>query len=1035
MAMRTNKGKYRVLLHLEKKRYLDELKEPKEVPYGLCQNGIADSVDLSRSRVSEIIKDLIDENLIEENISRVKGLKRRRKVYSLTSNGYKKAEELREEIVDKKITVKTGSSQETIKLQDINSYIESETPLISALNEIDDSNTIDLTSKKISDDENFVGREKEKRYLNESLEEVKKDRPLTILIKGNAGVGKTKLVYKFKRTVQSEGLNFLVGKGYHNFSRPYLSFEEAFKPYLDDEEHMPLEFSDKAIKEKGKRKMSPGKRESNRDLIFSATLENIRYMAEKQAMVIFIDDFQWIDRASLMLFYYLTENLEDAPVLLLGAYRPEDIRSDGFVEDVIQRMRRKNLVEELKVKPFEFKATKNIIRMIIEKENIPDDFVSLIHETSEGNPLFCEELVKELLVEEMIDPDKERYPTEKDEINIPSVVNEIIERRIKRLNKDDLRVLRIGSVIGEDIQFSLLHSITGIDGFDLLESTDILTGIGLWQSEPNEDVFHFDHGLVHMTVYENIPESLRKNMHKTVAENIENIYSENLDDYYFNIGYHYEKAEEYSEAFNYYLKAGEKAKEIYAHEDAIEIYKRAIDLSKECQIDPEERAKTLEDLADIHKTIGRYDEALNFYEKVLDEKLDDRYISKIYRKIAMIYNKKGFFDKSLDYLNMGLEEDEEVNIETCRIQYLKGWTCMKKGLYESAEKNIKEALKIIGKDRKNKKELADIYHALGIINYHKDRYHLSLKYLEKGLAIRNETENIQGQASSLVSIANVYLNIGQVNEALENFEKSLKIFKKIGDKSHMSTALNNIGNLYIKKGRLEKAYSHYEKSYEIVKEIDDERGKNISLNNLGNYYLIKGELEKAKKHYKNSLKLSENKNFKYGLSLGYLNMGSYYKYINQIEKSKSYYEKSIDLCREIENKNAMIHGLLDLSEILVKEDKKEAQKMAEEALEISDEIGAKAEKGICHRTLGIVYRHFKEWNKSKMEFKKGKKILNEISHKIDLAKLIFQFALLWKDMGENKKWRNQIKKARKMFEDIGMELWIEKCDKELNDRA
>ena len=152
------KGREKILLHLEAQKDFKEIEEHGEAPYGMCQKGIAKAIDLSRNRTSEIIRDLIAEGLVKENIHRVVGLDRRRKVYSLSPTGHKNAKELRNRIENEKVKIITDASESEIKLKQVDSYISSREPLLVALNKLDEEGKVDLTEDEVTEDEIFAGR-------------------------------------------------------------------------------------------------------------------------------------------------------------------------------------------------------------------------------------------------------------------------------------------------------------------------------------------------------------------------------------------------------------------------------------------------------------------------------------------------------------------------------------------------------------------------------------------------------------------------------------------------------------------------------------------------------------------------------------------------------------------------------------------------------------------------------------------------------------------------------------------------------------
>jgi len=1032
--MKLTRGRFRVLLHLENHNDSITLDDSESVSYELCQKGIAEAVNLSRSRCSEILGDLIEKGLLKENVRRVVGLKRRRKVYSLTTKGLEKAKKIREKLAKEKVFLKKESSEFEVELRNVDSYMNSQHGFITVLNKISDERVMDLTQEGEQKKEKFVGRNHERKFLLKKLNQLKNDGLQTILIKGKAGIGKTRLVNEFKRKVVSEGFEFLSGKGHYDSSEPYLPFKEAFKAYNKGDGNIlgSLELLEGDTEAKNKNQNFK-EIEHKRDLIFSKTLTNVKELAQNRPMVIFIDDLQWVDRATLMFFHYFSDRLDDVPILLIAALRDQIISQDDFVVEVLTRMRRENLFEELELGPLKWEDVKEIAQGLIGTIDVPNDFVQLVYDTSEGNPLFLKEIIRQMLDDGIVDPNNNEYPTKKRDIELPIVVGDIIERRIKRLNQKDLRVLRLGSVIGEEIQFSLLQSVIDMEPFNLLESADILTGTGVWEDEPEEDIFYFSHGLVRKFVYENIPNSLRKNLHNRVAKSMEKEFEDNLEKYYTDLGFHYKRTDEFLEGFEYYQKAGEEAEGVYAHEDALEMYKKALELVKKGNLGEKKRWKTFEKLGDVYKTLGNYEASLEHYKKIRHDKIKSKWTQRIYRKIACVYQRKGEFHKAIENVKKGLTKQCEENIEICRLLYRKGFAEMRQGKYEQAEKDFLKSLNI-GENFDNDREHAELHQGLGTVYTYKGEYKEAINHLKTALERWESIGDIEGESSSLNYLGVVYLNKGDLDKALEYYEKSLELRRKVDDKKDISTSLNNLGTIYSKKGDVKKALNYYQRSHEIREEIGDKRGIAVSLLNIGGIYLKEGDLSLALKKHNECLEICEEIKFKRGTATGLANIGTIYLQRNNYDEAKEKYVRSLELCNEMGYKQLKPYVLNGLAEIYIQEnDIEKALEKSKEAKKISKKIESREKEGISNRVLGMAYRAKEEWDKAKKKFEKGREILEDIGEKRELAELLFQYALLWKDMEEDKKKKDYMTKALSMFEEMGMELWIEKCKDELEE--
>ncbi len=1021
LRMNLNTGRNRILLHLKyyDNRTLSINKE--KVPFELCQKGISESVNLSLGRTSFLLKDMKKKGLLDEKVSRVKENTKKQKVYFLTGQGMEKARNLKEKIEKEEVTIHKNGSEQNIQIKNIHEFIDGKNPVLLAMKNLEKENEIFLDSTNGKKDV-FVGRDKEMKTLLDLFDKVERGDGQTVLIKGRAGIGKTRLIKEFKKEVISDEVSFFTGKGYYNELEPYLPFKEAFESLQNEGEDPILEFENEHIID-----AYPEKLNDKRDLIFSRSVKNLKSIVKNRPIIIFIDDIQWADRATLRFFHYIADKLRDEKILIIGAYRPEESNNHTILKDVLQRMKRQNILSEIELSPLQVNNTKEITKGLLGNTVYPDNFIDFLHDVSEGNPLFLKELIKQLVDSNKINPKNNEFPLEYDEINPPPVINDLIMRRISKLDQQNMKILRISSVIGEDIPFSLLSHICKVDSLELLEDLNKLCESGLLEKIKDGDKFRFVHGLVNQTVYQNIPNPLKEDLHRMVAENLIKIFEDVIEEYYSKIGFHFKNSGDISKALRYYKKAGERAEGLYAHEDALEFYKEAYDLSEK-DGSKKDKKDILEKIGDINKTIGNYQKSLDHYEKILALNLDTQTRQRIKRKIASVYERKGEFEKTIDTVKEAISYSEEENIETCRLFYRKGMAEQRQGKNSTAIDDFLEALEICHKF-KNPEEYSEIYYGLATAHLYQGELDESLYYSKKSLKIWRDLNDLDGQASSLNNIGSIYLNKGEISKALDNYNSSLEIRKKIGDKRDISSVLNNLGTAHSKRGDLEKAIEYYQKSQNIWEDIGDQRGIAVSLINIGVNYMKRGDHKTALDKLEKCLEISEKINFEKGIIASMTNIGSAYFKIDEAEEAKDNYEKSVKLCLKVSNEYLLIYPLIGLAEIFIQNDDIEKSlEKSKKALEIANKLDIKTEKGICHRTIGIAYRVKNDLERAEKEFKKAKKLLSSTSEKKELAELHYEYGLLFKDMDDEEKWEEHTFKAQSMFEDMGMKIWVERCE-------
>lgn len=1020
--MKLNCAKYKILLHLEQNK---ELVHKTTFHYRYCQRGIAEAVNLSRSHASRQIRKWIDKGMIEEHVGRVKGLKRKRKIYTLSKKGAAKAEEIRNKLKKKEVTIKTNSSEHEIELREINNYIQSKNPLLEALNQMDENSVVDLSQKEERKEELFVGREKEMERLKEIFDQAKKNNAQSILVKGSAGIGKTRLINEFKENILLGKSEFLVGKGHYEKSGPYLPFVEAFEPYQEKKLFL-LEITERGLPDPNVGDISPFTYENTQ--VFSKTVEDIRDIFKNQLLVIFIDDIHWADKGTLMLFHYLRKKLDDTSLLLIGAFRPEEVEDDEFFKDFITRMSREGLYEEMELEALKWEETRKISQGTLGIKDIPDYFIDKIHKNSGGNPLFLREIIKRMQEENIIDAEKKKFPPKEESLKIPKVVEDLIENRLENFEQITRKILKIGSVIGEEIEFEILKHMMDMEEVDLLEHIDILIGSEILEENVEENYFIFSHGLIQKSVYESIPEIIRKNLHEEVAKSIKEVFDEKIEEHYSEIAFHYKNAEDFSQAFDYYLKSGKKLEAGYAFDDAYDMYKKALKIGEK---EEEEKIwKVLEKLGDVSKILGDYEKSLKHYQNISIDDLDPIDSQRIYGKIADVYDRKSDFEKGLESIEKGLENQEE-NIATCELLIKKGLIQIHCGDLSSAEKHLDKSLEICQKIGKEK-DLPELFRGLGLVHLNLGEYEDSISYFKKGLDTAKESDNLKYISIYNQNLGNVYKGKGEFDKALEHFNEALEIEKKLGDKRRMMIISNNLGTLLIKTGELKKAKEKFEKSLRISRDVGDKMIEASSLMNIGIIYNHENkEINRAEEYYRKGLYISKKIGYKKGIALANNNIANIHMNRGNLKKAKKMFKKSHKIAEDIGSKSLHTLPQIGLVQVYIQEDN--IEKTIEEgrkALETAKEIEDVFKIGICHRILGKAFREDDQLEKAKREFEKGIEILESTDDKKELGKLLYEYALYWDKVGEKEKKRKNLNKAQIIFEDFGLEIWREKCENE-----
>jgi predicted ATPase len=320
-----------------------------------------------------------------------------------------------------------------------------------------------------------------------------------------------------------------------------------------------------------------------------------------------------------------------------------------------------------------------MIKQILEQDEIPTEFCKIVYDKTRGNPFFAEEVVKSLKEDGIIYRQENKWGfKEVSKIEFPETVKTVIKTRIDRLDEECQNVLTLASFIGNDFTIEALCAITGIEESELLELMDKLFKTGLIKERVirGEGICSFADILVRDVVYEEVSPLKRKKLHGVVACALEQVYAKKADEHLGELASHFLESGNKDKALDYYLKAGEKAAKIYANGEAASYFESALELLEEKEGETRERGRVLERLGDIKSLVGEYDACMKYWNDkllLLEERHEGKNtldVARLHRKMAHVFWEEiGDTEKAVEHQDKALKilEGEPESLELARL--------------------------------------------------------------------------------------------------------------------------------------------------------------------------------------------------------------------------------------------------------------------------------------------------------------------------------------------------------------------------------
>ena len=866
----------------------------------------------------------------------------------------------------------------------------------------------------------LVGREEKLAALKELLHRATLGEGQTVFISGEAGIGKTRLVGELAKHAKTKKIRTLTGHCLHKMSSyPYQPFVEIIQEYFQIKGVQGVQNLEVFLEKKApelKAQLSvlkiflnlEGHEKANvvnREELLQTINRLIERVAAERPLILFVDDLQWADEDTLSLFHFTSRWIRRAKVLLVGTYRPEDLSLPGdessrLLPRVSQEMNREGLVRQISLERLRGEHLVPMVGSLFAGAEFGEDFYQVLFAETEGNPLFVLETLKLMRAEGMIYRDDDTFHLRESSQNlaIPSKVHDVIKRRLQRLNEEEREILELASVEGEVFDSATVAECLDLNRIQLLKK--------LQRLEREHHVIHtverryrFDHARIQDLLYQEILPELRLEYHLLVGGHLRDHFSED-EQVIPRIAHHLVEGGDLKGALPFLIKAGERAKRVFANAEAVGHFERALQISGQLSFkDERERtaylAKVQENLGDIYALTGKHHQAVESLASALKlDGLSGNVCSRLQRKTSGVLERQGKYDEALAALQRAQEavghmvEEPSGRREMGRISIDRGAVRYKMGELEKAKEEIQKGLALLEGTEALGHQAAG-YHYLGVVSRSRGDYQRAVQMHRRSLELREKTGDRWGVALSYNNLGIAYKNQGKKEEAAQMYQRCLEIFEQIGYKLGVAGLYNNLGSLAQDRGDYQKAREMFQRSLEIREQIGNRHGVAMSLTNLGLVCLESGDHAGACDILSKSLELQKE-----------LGLGDF---------------ESIT-CSYLAQACAHL-GRLD-----------KAEKMVDEAVTLAAGAGQKSNEGLARMVWGEVRRRMaveaegaereKLLHVAGLELERSLVLFQELGMEQEMGRSLLEISRLHREAGRVPRAREAAGKARDIFQKL-----------------
>ncbi len=452
----------------------------------------------------------------------------------------------------------------------------------------------------------FVGRQAERAELRRFLDQAVGGQGTLVMIGGEPGVGKTRLAEELAAEARGRSVLALVGHCYEmEGAPPYVPFVEILEASA---RLVPADAFSAALGDSAPEvaKLLPELRrlfpdippplelpaDQERHYLFNSVREFVARASAGQPIVLVLDDLHWADDSTLLLIEHVAQHLAEMRVLIVGTYRDVDLDVGRPLAKTLERLLRQRLAHRIALKRLPESDIEAMLRTL-SGQDPPTLLVRAIFSETEGNPFFVEEVYHHLGEEGKLFDTSGRWRADLDvsELDVPEGVRLVIGRRLQRVSEVCRRALTGAAVIGRVFGFELLQALGDpssgsgetvdadalLDAVDEAERAQLITAT----SEDREPHFTFAHELIRQTLVSGLSLPRRQRFHLRVAEAMERLYSGAVEEHAADLAHHVYQAGAAAgpkRTVHYLVLAAQRAQAMYAYEEAIRHYERALSI-------------------------------------------------------------------------------------------------------------------------------------------------------------------------------------------------------------------------------------------------------------------------------------------------------------------------------------------------------------------------------------------------------------------------------------------------------------------------
>lgn len=844
--------------------------------------------------------------------------------------------------------------------------------------------------------EKLIGREKELEIINQELNKVIEKNLRVLILRGDAGIGKSRLVQEIIDLIQNKG--FTVGAGEalsYAKTKPYLTWisilrrlmklpsagggEKALRTISEiiaktdpkNEFRLPIVAGILGIECPDNELTRYFDAQLRQENLFDFIVRFLKYLCNASPVLLIFEDEQWIDRYSLNLVVHLLRNLSAFPLAILFVRRAYDHR---FQTPHINQIENSEVSRLIILHEFDRSETEQFVLQKYDAKAIDQELLDFIFDSSDGNPSFTEQMVENLKSTNVIrliprainegEPEVRYIEKIGDlrQVDVPDSLTSLIMSQLDRLNEEAKLTVKLAAVIGRQFSAEIVKDTYPVEMTNdkINESIAELKKCEIVTSDQDVDLYNyiFKNLLTLDVAYDSLLFAHRREYHNRIGSCLEIMQKDSLTEWYEELARHFSHSDDDSKAIDYLHKAGDKSYALYANESAGTYYSKALERAS-AENFPRERLNLLYMRSKVYSITGQVDNQKSDLDEMLH--LTDVLSDMTYKIITMkdlcnFYKQSNNLVEMENVINAANRILDEIDYPIGKIDITNntGELNFGKGEFDKALQNWVESADL-AKIQNDQPRLSASLTNCGLAYKALGDFDKALVYYHQSMEIDQKLGNKKSEAVNLGLIGVLYHQRGLFDKALESYDNALEIARKIGSMQLQLRNLFNIAVLYHIKGERDRALTSYQESFNLARSLGNAYMQSLSLQNIGAWYFDFGDFEKANEYYNQALDVIRKYDIRGLEPQVMLNLGLTLHYQRNLELAQENLQKAVDKSLELNNKMAEIYARRYLGFVLLDRNRvKSAESQFNYVREIATTIGSQAFLASAEIGIGLV---------------------------------------------------------------------------------